>query len=135
MALPGGPAVLVVEDDDAIRATVHAVLAEEGYTVFDAPDGRPALTRLRESPDPSVVLLDLNMPGMDGVQVLQAVAAHETLATRHAYLLLSAYAQDLSTAVSTLLRQLHVPVVRKPFELDVLVDAVAAATARLASGE
>ncbi|HSN92342.1 MAG TPA: response regulator [Anaeromyxobacteraceae bacterium] len=57
--------VLVVDDDTDIREAVAEVLSEEGYQVLGAGDGEEALTKCRAY-HPSVVLLDLMMPGMNG---------------------------------------------------------------------
>ncbi len=126
------PAVLVVDDHAAIRQILGVVLEEAGYRVYEAADGGPALQRLRASREPMVVLLDMQMPGMDGVQVMQAVAADAALAAQHAYVLVTANAKMLPRAFATLLRQLNVPVVPKPFDVDELLEAVAQAVNRLA---
>lgn len=57
--------ILVVDDDDAIRNLVALVLEDEGYEVLTAANGEQAL-RLIERDTPSLVLLDLNMPVMNG---------------------------------------------------------------------
>lgn len=124
--------VLIVEDDLSLRLTLRAFLEEEGYGVFEAPDGRPALERLHASSQRLVVLLDMHMPGMDGRQVLEAVAAHDLLATRHAYVMMTANAHTLPLPFAMLLTQLDVPVIAKPFDLDTLLAAIAAAAQRLA---
>jgi CheY-like chemotaxis protein len=59
--------VLVVDDDPDIRAFVELALEDEGYEVASAVDGE-ALVQAREQ-HPDVILLDLMMPGMDGVEV------------------------------------------------------------------
>ena len=61
-----GP-ILVVDDDD-IRELVALVLADEGYEVATAPDGRQALDLIARQP-PCLVLLDLNLPVMSGWEV------------------------------------------------------------------
>jgi CheY-like chemotaxis protein len=61
--------VLVVEDDDDIRECLADVLAEEGYAVETAQNGREALERLQRF-RPCVILLDLMMPVMDGWELL-----------------------------------------------------------------
>jgi CheY-like chemotaxis protein len=79
-----------------------------------------------------VVVLDMWMPGMDARHVLEAVAADLTLGTRHAYLLLTAqHSSTLPLAFANLLSKLNVPIVGKPFDIDELLDAVAAVAARL----
>jgi len=69
MALDGrSPRVLVVEDDAEIAQAVQRSLRLEGYEVRIAPDGEKALTDAR-SYVPDLVLLDLGLPGLDGVEV------------------------------------------------------------------
>jgi len=57
--------VLVVDDESDIRDAVSELLSERGYDVVEAADGAEALAKLRAC-RPSVVLLDLMMPGMNG---------------------------------------------------------------------
>lgn len=123
--------ILVVEDDQEIREMMVDYLREAGYTVYEAPDGKPALERLRTHPEGLVVLLDLMMPGMDGYAVLQAVAAELPLATRHAYVLVSATGRTLPLKVAAILKQLNVASVPKPFDLDELLSAVQKAASTL----
>jgi CheY-like chemotaxis protein len=61
--------ILVVDDDDAIRAVLSCALAEEGYDVLEAADGAQALALLRDPDHIRVVLLDWMMPVLDGGQV------------------------------------------------------------------
>lgn len=61
--------VLIVEDDSNQRALYHEELSDEGYRVVAAADGREALTLAREH-RPDLVVLDINMPGMDGLDTL-----------------------------------------------------------------
>lgn len=63
--------VLVIDDDEGIREFVTVALKEEGYRVTAAADGRAALSLLRQDP-PSLILLDLWMPEMDGAEFLSA---------------------------------------------------------------
>lgn len=60
--------ILVVEDDNDIREALMGVLSDEGYPVLGAADGRQALDRLRDGARPSLILLDLMMPFMNGWQ-------------------------------------------------------------------
>jgi signal transduction histidine kinase len=61
-----GPRVLLVEDDAAIRDTLTELLRDEGCAVTPVSHGREALTQLRRSALPDVIVLDLMMPVMDG---------------------------------------------------------------------
>ena len=60
--------ILIVEDDDTVRAALKTLLEGEGYSVACAADGREALDRLRQAEPPALILLDLVMGGMDGWQ-------------------------------------------------------------------
>jgi DNA-binding response OmpR family regulator len=60
--------VLVVDDDDMIRRLVRAVLEADEFEVVEARDGEMAL-RLASQTQPAVVVLDIMMPGLDGVEV------------------------------------------------------------------
>jgi len=71
-----GPTVLIVEDEDALRATIRRLLQAEGYNVLEAENGANALEMLsREDTDGvALVLTDLRMPVMDGRQLAAALA-------------------------------------------------------------
>jgi two-component system response regulator AtoC len=63
--------VLVVDDEEIVRESLSGWLATDGYTLDTAPDGPSAIEKLRHDRW-SVMLVDLKMPGMDGLQVLEA---------------------------------------------------------------
>ena len=65
--------VLVIDDEDIVRDSVSTYLSDSGFVVFQARDGREGLDRFQEK-KPHVVLLDLRMPRMDGLEVLEAIA-------------------------------------------------------------
>lgn len=67
---PQGPAVLLVDDDAAIRRTVGVGLELEGFRVVGASGGRAALEAVPRV-QPAVILLDIGMPDLDGLEVLQ----------------------------------------------------------------
>ena len=62
------PSVLVVDDDADIREVMQLMLEHHGYAVQVATDGAEALARLHAGPRPSLILLDLMMPGMNGLE-------------------------------------------------------------------
>ncbi len=72
--------ILVVDDDVDIRETLAEVLEIEGYGVETAEHGRAALDMLGEGTSPSVILLDLMMPVLDGYGFLAARAATPAIA-------------------------------------------------------
>lgn len=71
--------LLVVDDDRATAAVLQRMLVQEGYEVIVAADGMNALARLVEGPEVHAVLLDRQMPGMDGLQVLGHMQRNERL--------------------------------------------------------
>lgn len=64
--------ILIVDDEAGIRTSVRGVLADEGYRVLEAEDGRDAL-ELIASEHPRLVILDIWMPGMDGIELLRHI--------------------------------------------------------------
>ena len=118
---PAGPdVVLVVDDDYDIREALTDVLVSEGYSVVTAADGGEALDHLRGGVRPAVMLLDLMMPRVSGVEVIDALRKDESL-SRIPVVVCSAnrgYGPD----------DLGVhDVLRKPVSVEELLDAVARA--------
>lgn len=122
---------LVVDDDQDTRDILRVVLEDSGYAVAEAADGVQALDALRASAVPLVVVLDLDLPRLDGIGVLRAVAADARLSQRHAFVLLTAVAHKRYQAAEEYCATLAVPLILKPFELDELLDTVAGAAHRL----
>jgi DNA-binding response OmpR family regulator len=59
------PRILVADDDDGLRALLRLIFQREGFDVIEADSGEQTIARAIDS-DPSVILLDIMMPGMDG---------------------------------------------------------------------
>jgi len=118
----GAPLILVAESSDAIRADLLRRLSERGHRVAGAGDGDQALA-LVERDVPDVVLLDHELPGVDGMTVLDRLRAHDELAAVPVIMLTSSRDPDL--VVEALRRGAH-DFLRKPFdpaELDARVIA------------
>jgi DNA-binding response OmpR family regulator len=109
--------ILLVEDEPIIRDVVQALLEDEGHVVASAEDGVAAMT-WAEQHRPVLVVLDLELPRLDGVAVATLLRA------RYGDLLpIVIFSADLDARAKT--RHLApCDLVRKPFDSDVLVAAV-----------
>lgn len=124
--------VLVVDDEQDILQTVEIILTEEGYTVVTAPGGNRALELVRLMSGHVVVLFDRAMPEGDGLYLLKEVADDEVLTGRHAYICMTATPRHrIAPEFTALMEWLGVALIAKPFDIDILVNAVADAHQRL----
>lgn len=73
------PVILVVEENDDNRQLVLKVLGCRGYTVVGVVDGEEALTRLTDV-NPDLILMDINLPGIDGHEVTRRIHQQEKFA-------------------------------------------------------
>jgi CheY-like chemotaxis protein len=108
--------ILLVEDDAAIREALDEVLAELGYDVVSAPDGRGGLRLAAEQLEPCPILLDWRMPVVDGPEFL--VRLRQLPRGREFPVILST--ADRSAADATMGDQVAA-VLSKPFDLDSLL--------------
>ncbi len=117
-------AVLVVDDEESIREAVCRKLESEGYECAGAPDGKQALWEafMREF---SLVLLDIKMPGMSGLEVLSRLAEDQP----DTAVVMITSLNDTQTAVEAMGMGAYDYVV-KPFDLDALVARVKKALER-----
>jgi len=76
MAIPEHPKVLIVEDDGAERNALSELLRSHHYVIEVASDGADALAKV-EAFEPEIILLDLNMPQMDGLELLRQLQQHQ----------------------------------------------------------
>lgn len=110
-----GKTILVVEDDWVIRETLSELLSSEGYRVLTAENGLEGLHALRAASDVSAVLLDLQMPVMNGEKFLDALETLEDARLRSVpVLVLTARREGLDRPVAGLLR--------KPVNVEVLLE-------------
>ena len=106
--------ILITDDDKNIRKVLGMELSDEGFDVDDAESGLRAIEML-EKGDYDVVLLDLNMPGLDGMEVLKKIRALEILAE---VIILTGHG-TVSTAVEAMKLGAH-DYLTKPFKMDEL---------------
>jgi len=64
--------ILVVDDEPQIRRVLRTTLTAEGYTILEASDGTEAFEKVRAA-KPDLILLDMNMPGLDGLQTCREI--------------------------------------------------------------
>lgn len=105
--------ILIVEDDQATRASLVECLKDEGYEVSCASNGADALELLRRGARPNLILLDLMLPRMDGWDFRAAQRQDPALAGIPV-IALSAVGQLVDVEVS----------LRKPIQVSELLDAV-----------
>ena len=117
--------ILLVEDDDNQRLFYREEFEDEGYEVCEASTGQEALARIRNDP-PDAVVLDINMPGMDGLHTLARI--HD-LNRRLPVVLNSAYAAYKDQFVSWI-ADAYVTKSSNPDELRRAVRGVLAKRAR-----
>jgi CheY-like chemotaxis protein len=106
--------VLVIDDDDDLRALVVRVVQQAGYAVDSASDGQAGLDRLEEQTY-DVIVCDLRMPGMDGVTFYREVERRNPAAARRIVLMTAHVRSD---EYMDFLRGVHAPVLNKSFPLD-----------------
>ncbi|GAC1352952.1 MAG: hypothetical protein NVS3B20_12320 [Polyangiales bacterium] len=109
--------ILVVEDDEPIRLALQELLEAEGYEVVQAENGREALGLLERS-IPALVVTDINMPFVDGLQLCRTLRAGPR--TRSVPIVVLTAAHQIDSALST-----ADAVIRKPFDIDDLLRVIA----------
>ena len=128
-AQPDRLRVLVVDDDPNLRLLVESALSREGYEVFEAEDGEQGLERM-QAVLPNLVLLDVNMPKMDGLAVLHRIRSVEHM-QRLPVLMLTV--QDNEGATRAAFDAGATDYLAKPFTVPQLTARVRACLARAES--
>ena len=112
-------AVLVVEDDDDIRHSTTELLKAAGYRGLEAANGREALAKLSELAQPCVVILDIMMPVMDGLEFMEELAKTDRLRQLNILILTASPILCVGRAVTA-----GVPVLPKPCSAARLLELV-----------
>ena len=115
----GGRVVLVVEDEQAVRGLVMEVLQDQGYRGLSATDGVAALEILHSEAHIDLLISDIGLPGLDGLQLVEAAIAKRPGLK---VLLMTGHAPESVLGVS--LKARGVRLMLKPFTVDVLLDHV-----------
>ena len=117
----GRETILLAEDQDDVRSTLSRLLRSHGYTVIDTEDGEEALSRIRAFRLDAVVL-DINLPDIDGYGVLEGIRAMPDTAGLPVLILSGRHAaEDVRRAILLGARDY----VTKPFTSQQLVGRVA----------
>lgn len=115
----GGAAILVVEDDPAIRRLVTMVLKREGYRIDTASDGVEAVLKLGVA-EYEVIVLDLMMPNLDGFTLLKTMS--ESDPERLKTIIITSAASP--AVIRARLAATPFAVIPKPFDITHLIDTV-----------
>ncbi len=75
---PLGKKILIVDDSRTIRQQVSFTLSKGGYEVLEAEDGIQGIEKLKSQADVAMVISDVNMPNMDGLEMVEAIATEST---------------------------------------------------------
>jgi two-component system nitrogen regulation response regulator NtrX len=110
--------VLIIDDEEAIRKSLRMVLEYEGYELLEAGSGPEGLETLRRE-GPDAVLLDIKMPAMDGLEVLQAARSRDA----HTPILMISGHGDIPTAVEAIHKGAY-DFLEKPLESDRVLTAL-----------
>jgi CheY-like chemotaxis protein len=125
MQVGAGKRVLVVDDHDPTRQTITRMLEAGGFEVVQASSGNEALARLsRESEDIDMVLSDVTMPGMTGIDLSYQI--------RELYpsMPVAIVSGDVSELERSIIGRADVPFIKKPFHAESLYSAVKEAIAK-----
>jgi two-component system nitrogen regulation response regulator NtrX len=110
--------ILIVDDEKNIVGSLQDILSDEGYEVHTASDGLDALEMIQADP-PDLVLLDIWLPGMDGIEVLKAVKAYYP---EIQVLIMSGHGTIDTAVKATKLGASDF--IEKPFSLDALTQSI-----------
>ena len=110
--MPGAPSVLIVEDEPLLLMLAAETMRDAGYAVFEAGEGKAALSILEKNPAIDLLLSDIRMPGMSGYQLAEAGLA---LRPDLKVLFMTGYTQD---PVPRQMTAAGVRVLYKPFNID-----------------
>ena len=110
--------ILLTDDDEAVRKSVVQYLAARGHALKTASDGAQALKLMKESP-PDLVISDIQMPGMDGIDFLKAIRERFP----DLPVILMTGSGTLETAIAAL-RQQATDYLIKPIELEDLQKCI-----------
>ncbi len=122
--------VLIADDTPDLRRALRLLLSLEGYLILEAADGVEAVDTLRQSPVPLIVLLDILMPRMSGLDVLDLLDTSADLA-RHVYIVMTSDQRTVDAAHTPILARHNISLLEKRFNMTSLLAELACAASRL----
>ena len=112
--------ILIVDDEETIREPLKEMLVQQGYEVLIAEDGKKGLDEARKK-RPDLVLLDVNMPKMDGFTVLQELKKDKKSSDIPVFMLTSrSTAEDIAAGISGFAEKY----ISKPFDFNHLLSEI-----------
>lgn len=122
---PPTPVVLVIEDDDSSRDVLARFVVSLGYEVLQAADGEAAMAHIEARNDIALVLSDVRMPGMSGIDVLKVLRVKRPWTK---IVLITGDAGSIDELLAS-----HAIAVLKPYDFDVMGRVIADALGRSAT--
>jgi two-component system response regulator AtoC len=108
------PKILIIDDEKLLRWSLNQNLSREGYTIIEAETGSDGIKKYHDE-DPDITLLDIHLPDISGINVLEQIRSKNQLAT---IVMITAYG-DIQTAVKTIKLGAY-DFVEKPFNMEKL---------------
>ncbi len=118
--------VVIADDDDDIRASLHYLLGNANYSILETTNGMQTLDYVNACDTPTIVLLDLTMPQMSGFEVMRCYAATHQVPHAVRFILLTARNPYFTDEDTQVLQKLQVPLVKKPFDIDEIMLVIEA---------
>ena len=118
--------ILVVDDSSMVRTQVKKALCDAGFSVIEAADGADALQKLSDTPETALVVCDVNMPVMSGLEFLEKVRSGSSCASVAVVMLTTEGQPDLMQQARALGAKAWIV---KPFQPELLVAAAKKLTA------
>ena len=112
--------ILIIDDDDALRKSFHNLLTEEGYEVESAASGEAGLSSIHKTM-PDLVIADMRLPGMNGLEIFKAVHAIEP---RLPVIIMTAYGTTETAIEATKMGAFDY--ILKPFEIPDMLSVISA---------
>lgn len=113
------PVILVVDDEEPLRALAGEMLVYLGFSVETVPSGEAAVERFGHDPRPDLVILDVVMPGIGGIETFRRIMK---IAPRQKILIATGFAER--AAMEALAAEGASGFIQKPYRLETLADRV-----------